>query len=97
MTNKTTLDGVSKRVQSLKDRHERLEKDVRQLKDTLNIHDNWNAEIKELIGHSVKLRTSDGEEATGTLKWSDRYNLCILIFDKPRIYNKGGITWVEPA
>lgn len=98
MTSKpTTLEAVSKRVQSLKDKQERTEKEVHGLKDVLNIHDNWNAEIRQLIGKAVNVHDTTGHVGQGVLKWSDRYNVCVVIDGIPRIYNKGGIVWIEPT
>ncbi len=98
-----TLDVMMKKLQSLKDRFEHLERDVRALKDLLNVHDNWNAMIRKLIGEQVTIRTRSGNQMRGVLKWSDRYNLCIEYpLDSPtqmivtRVYTKGGIDWIEP-
>jgi hypothetical protein len=96
MSGKETVEALTKKVQSIKDRFERLDKEVRGLKDVLNIRDNWNAEVRQWVDKGIKLRTTDGEDAQGILKWIDRYNICVLILDKPRVYNKGGITWIEP-
>jgi len=96
MPGKPTLDALAKKTQSLKDRLERMDKELRGLKDILNIHDNWNAEIRELIGKPVSVNTTEGKVDTGILKWSDRYNLCVVINGLPRTYNKGGIIWIEP-
>jgi hypothetical protein len=95
MPSKVTPDALAKKVQSQKDRFDRLEREVRNLRDVLNIHDNWNAEIRTMLGKVVSVYDTTGKVERGILKWSDRYNLCVVIDDVPRIYNKGGIIWVE--
>jgi len=81
----------SKKLQSLKDKVDRLEKDVRQLKDLLNVQDNWHTEVRDWIGSVVVVMYGEKEYA-GTLKWIDRYTLCLvegtagtLIFPKSQI------------
>lgn len=109
MPTKLTIEGVLKKVQSLKDRFERLEKDVRALKDLLNVHDNWHSTIRKWMGSIVTICDRTGSQEVGTLMWSDRYNLCVSVdpdsrpdttvkgVRKPRtrIYTKGGINWIE--
>jgi len=104
-----SLEGLSKRLQSLKDRFERLEKDVRALKDLLNVHDNWHSTIRRMVGSVITLCDRRGEVVEGKLSWSDRYNLCVEIDPdtlsmtavkgtrkhRKRIYTKGGIIWLE--
>ena len=98
MPPKKTLELAFKKLQGLRDRFALLEKDVKTLKDILNIHDNWHSEIRSMMGETVRLRTRSGTEREGVLVWSDRYNLCLRELDRPRrIYNKGCIEWVEPA
>lgn len=102
-----SLEALAKKIQSLKDRFERLEKDVRSLKDLLNVHDNWHSTIRGWVGSALSVCDRAGILENGTLKWSDRYNLCIEISgeekvkgaSKPRtrIYTKGGINWIEKA
>lgn len=96
-----SIESVYKTVQSIKDRFERLEKDVKGLKDLLNVHDNWHSTIHKWIGHTVRICDRDGI-ATGTLLWSDRYNICVQIEETKtglctRMYTKGGINWIEEA
>lgn len=105
MPGKLTLEGLTRRFQSLKDRLAQLEKDVRALKDLLNVHDNWHSAIRRWIGSVVTLCDRRGEVVIGKLKWSDRYNLCVEIDPaleitavkgtRKRIYTKGGIIWLE--
>jgi len=94
-----SLEALSKKVQSLKDRFERLEKDVKGLKDLLNVHDNWHSMIRKWVGHGVRICDRDGI-TIGTLLWSDRYNVCVQIEEartgqRTRMYTKGGINWIE--
>jgi hypothetical protein len=96
-----TIETLTKRVQGLKDRFERLEKDVKGLKDLLNVHDNWHAKIRTWKGHEVTICDRSGI-SSGTLLWSDRYNVCVLVGDarygpRERMYTKGGINWIEEA
>lgn len=95
-----SLEALAKKVQSVKDRFERLEKDVRGLKDLLNVHDNWHSTIREWIGSTVTVSDRGGLYIAGKLMWSDRYNLCVEITEgdqlpRTRIYTKGGINWIE--
>lgn len=79
------------RIQSLTDKHTKLEKEVRGLKDLLNTQDNWHAETRTWIGKTVRV-TFEGEAVTGVFKWADRYNICLVVYDKPRIFPKGKIS-----
>lgn len=106
---KITIEALAKKVQSIKDRFERLEKDVRALKDLLNVHDNWHSTIRSWVGSLITVCDRGGDKEAGTLKWSDRYNLCVEIDHdnltnqtvkgvrnhRTRIYTKGGINWIE--
>lgn len=102
MAEKKTLELAFKKLQGLRDRFLRLEKEVKALKDLLNVHDNWHAEIRALKGALINVCSRAGTEQEGTLLWSDRYNLCIEIAavngrpKRKRIYTKGGIDWIEP-
>jgi hypothetical protein len=109
MPSKLTLEGLAKKIQSIKDRFERVEKDVRSLKDLLNVHDNWHSTIRKWVGSLITVCDRSNEEVSGELKWSDRYNLCVEITPdkttlqkvkgvsnpRTRIYTKGGINWIE--
>ena len=90
-----SLKNALTRIQSLTDKHTRLEKEVRGLKDLLNTHDNWHSETRKWIGKTVKV-TFNGEETSGVFKWADRYNICVVVFNKPRIFPKGMIS-LQPA
>ena len=103
----TSIEAVVKKLQSLKDRFEKLEKDVRGLKDLLNVHNNWHSTIREWTGERIRVCDRASQVYDGKLLWSDRYNLCIEIpkgtkgsFTDPggpRVYTKGGINWIERA
>lgn len=94
---KLTLDQLAKKYQSLKDRFTQLERDVRSLKDLLNVHDNWNSTIRKWVGKVITVCDRSGQEESGILKWSDRYNLAVELTSsgRTRVYTKGGINWIE--
>jgi hypothetical protein len=94
-----TIEALAKKFQSLKERFEKLEEDVKGLKDVLNVHDNWHSTIRRWIGKKVMISDRSGY-TVGILKWSDRYNVCLEVMDdrsgvSPRMYNKGSINWIE--
>lgn len=94
----TSIDALAKKVQSVKDRFDRLERDVRGLKDLLNVHDNWHSTIRDWVGREVRICDRSGI-VTGRLKWSDRYNVCVEVAINQnkkslRMYTKGGINWI---
>jgi hypothetical protein len=96
--NVPTIKTIARWVDSLKTRLGRLEKDVRAIKDILNTHDNWISFSRKLVGSSVVVRCRCGDDTTGILKWTDRYNVCIVRDDgKERVFTKGGIDWIDPA
>jgi hypothetical protein len=97
-----SLEALAKKIQSIKDRFERLEKDVRGLKDLLNVHDNWHSTIRGWVGQLIAVCDRTGHVSEGKLNWSDRYNLCVELpaddknpKPKTRVYTKGGINWIE--
>jgi hypothetical protein len=98
-----SIDALAKKTESMRSRFERVEKEVRGLKDLLNTHDNWHSTIREWIGQQVTICDCNGSLSQGVLKWSDRYNVCISPdaytpdTHKLRIYTKGGINWIEPV
>lgn len=99
--NSVPTTALAKKVQSLKDRFERLERDVKGLKDLLNVHNNWHSTIREWVGSEVRV-CDRSDIVTGKLLWSDRYNVCVEIRvtqakTRKRIYTKGGINWIQPA
>ena len=93
--NKLSLGQVYKLHQQIKSKMERLERDVGSLKDILNIHDNWHSTIRKWLGEEVTIKDLTGEESSGILKWSDRYNICVELKDRTRMYTKGGIALID--
>jgi len=82
----------------LEDRIKTLEKDVSTLKDTLNVYENWNSEIKDMYGKRVLITTHSQSIFDGKLIWTDRYCVCIERKDHKRVtLNKGGIVSIELA
>lgn len=65
-----------KRIGVLEDRVNILQKQVRELRDILNVSDNWGSLIKEWIGRSIEVKTQT-EKVKGTFKWADRYHIAI--------------------
>lgn len=85
-------------ISALSRKVEDQQKEIKKLKDLLNAQDNWNAEIRALIGHRVAVKTIDSSEYFhGTLKWVDRFNLCVVHNNLPRFFHKGSISWIEPS
>ena len=97
MTKELTLKAVWSKVQSALDKMQRLEKEVKALKDTLNVHNNWHAETRDWEGAKVAVKSRNGEVSTGRFLWADRYNLCIDLDNHGgrRIFTKGGTDWIE--
>lgn len=61
----------------LNSRFTALQKEFAELRDQLNVFENWNSEIKTMYGKKVLITTVDSSVHTGILVWSDRYNVCI--------------------
>ena len=61
----------------LNNRFTALQKEFAELRDQLNVFENWNSEIKKMYGKRVEVITVDGAGHEGILIWSDRYNVCI--------------------
>jgi hypothetical protein len=78
-----------------------LQKEFAELRDQLNVFENWNSEIKTMYGKLVSIATTDGNSHSGVLAWSDRYNLCIERVGVGRahrqIISKGAMVSVELA
>lgn len=75
-----------------------LQKEFAELRDQLNVFENWNSEIKKMYGKQVYITTPDSP-INGVLVWSDRYNLCIERGTTGRphrvIICKGGMISIE--
>lgn len=83
-------------VRSLKNRVERIERNLKSIRDELNTKDNWHAEIKDWIDHSVTITLRSGNTCLGKLLWTDRYNVCIDEGGRSRtIVTKGGIDTIK--
>ena len=96
-----SIEALAKKVQGMRDKFENLERDVKGLKDLLNVHDNWHSKIHTWRGREVTVCDRSGI-SSGVLLWSDRYNVCVRVSDsrygpKERMYTKGGINWIEEA
>lgn len=88
---KPKIPNLGQLVESLKNRVERIEQDLKALKDILNTKDNWNSEVKDWIGEQVKITLRSGNICSGRLLWTDRYNICVDEGGKSRtIVTKGG-------
>ena len=87
------------RIVTLEKRARTTDKEISDLKDLLNVHENWNSEIKKMYGKRVKVESVSGKMYIGELIWTDRY--CICVFDDTRkrrlTLNKGGVLSIELA
>jgi len=75
-----------------------LQKEFAELRDQLNVFENWNSEIKKMYGKQISIAIIDGSSHCGTLVWSDRYNLCIergIAKPHRQIICKGAIASIE--
>jgi uncharacterized coiled-coil protein SlyX len=54
-----------------------LQKEFAELRDQLNVFENWNSEIKKMYTKMVRVTTVEGSRHDGILVWSDRYCVCI--------------------
>jgi len=83
----------------LNNRFTALQKEFAELRDQLNVFENWNSEIKTMYGKMVGIDTTDGNSRTGVLVWSDRYNLCIErvggVKAHRQIISKGAMVSIE--
>lgn len=88
----TLIRGLEKRVDT-------LQREVNALKDLLNVHENWNTEVRKLLGKRVKITSCSGNLYIGELIWTDRFQVCIYDEVKKRrlTLNKGGIESTELA
>lgn len=92
---------LRKRVYDIEKVQGQLGRDVRELKDTLNIKDNSISEINEWVGKHVLVTTVSGKTCRGILKWFDRYSYGVLPddfhADGVRVFQKGNVETIEPA
>lgn len=100
------MEGEAKpiRTRNLRNRVNTLERDlalankeIRKLKDILNVKDNWASEVRDYIGRQVEVV---GTRSTymGELIWSDRYHICILPENAVDnvVIQKGNIESISP-
>jgi hypothetical protein len=93
-----SLKGAVSQINSLKSRVSKAEKSLRMIRDILNVHDNWHAEVSAWVGSKVLIKLSTSDVVRGKLSWIDRYNIAVNIDgDKVSIYNKGHIISIEKA
>jgi hypothetical protein len=90
-----TLKSLAAQFDGLKNRLTRNEKDVRSLKDVLNVHDNWASTTRDWIGKDIKVFSRNQNVGDGKLLWVDRYNMAVAVDGTTRIYNKGAVDWLE--
>lgn len=89
----------------LNQRFTALQKEFAELRDQLNVFENWNSEIKTMYGKDVRVTNVVGTRCTGSLVWTDRYNICIeqdctdprdgKLIKHRVIYNKGCVATIE--
>ena len=92
-----TLPVVLNEMQILKERITVLEKGLKKVNDVLNIQDNWHAETREWLGKEIEVKSRSGLSDVGILKWTDRYNICLVSSKGPRIWTKGGLDCLGPV
>jgi uncharacterized small protein (DUF1192 family) len=64
-------------ITELNKRFTALQKEFAELRDQLNVFENWNSEIKKMYTKMVRVTTIHGAYHDGILVWSDRYCVCI--------------------
>ena len=92
---------LPKRVSDLERTQGQNSRDIKKLKDLLNIKDNSAATTKTLIGKDISIRMVSGKEHIGVLRWVDKYNLGVLTSDQldgdePSIIPKSNIEIIRP-
>jgi len=85
-------------LKTLRSSHEQLKSTVGKLKDILQVQDNWHSRVSKWLKKDVELFDDREEESiTGTLLWTDRYNLGIEVNGKEEIFNKGHVVRIRLA
>lgn len=69
---------MAKRINILERELAQANKEIRGLKDILNVKNNWAAEISEWLNKDIEVWTVTSKHYVGTLLWIDRYNLAIV-------------------
>ena len=106
-------DQIIKELKILKSKVEELQQlknlkiIVAKHNDILQTQDNWHSRVSKWVGKSIRIKTNHGPTDVidvGILLWTDRYNIGVAIPKEgerttytDRVYNKGNITWLEPA
>lgn len=81
-------------TKSLTLRIETLEKFIRDQFDEKN---QWNSLVRGWVDKKVKIRLMDGEWFKGSLRWVDRYTICLEDDDKvPAVIHKAAIAIITP-
>lgn len=94
-----TLQGLARRINLLERGLASANKEIRSLKDILNVKNNWPAEMSGWIGQDVKIVASSGRAYRGTLHWIDRYTIAIIECgeETPTVFQKGNVESMKPA
>lgn len=75
----------------LKSRVEVLEKFIKEYFDEKN---QWNSMLRDWVGTEVHVRFISGDPFFGTLRWVDRYTLCVDDDGHPTIIHKAAIATI---
>lgn len=78
--------------QALTKRIEDLEKLVKAQFDEKN---QWNSQVRDWIGKDVAIQLIDTTTVKGTLRWMDRYTVCIDELKGVAIVHKGSIAVIR--
>lgn len=65
------------RVSQLEVRQSEIGREVRQLKDLLDVHNNSHATLLSWVGKNVLVVTMNGKTYIGKLLWIDKYNISV--------------------
>lgn len=76
---------IGSRVSQLEIRQTEIGREVRQLKNILDVHNNSHATLMAWIGKLVKITTNSGRIYNGTLIWIDKYNIAIERTNKTQV------------
>lgn len=89
---------LQQELKTLRSSHDQLKATVGKLKDILQVQDNWHSRVSKWINKEVEL-FDDREEGTitGTLLWTDRYNLGLKVDGREEIFNKGHVVRLRLA
>ena len=87
---------TKKRIGIIEDRLNVVQKQVRELRDILNVSDNWGSITTEWRGRIICVKTQT-EEIQGELEWVDRYHIGIKRTKErpPTVIMKGSIQTID--